>query len=55
MGKGRQPGCCLYKPEGAVVMEAQDRVYLVVDSSFFVMYVQFMSSVMHLAKLWAEP
>ena len=28
MVKGRQPGCCLCKSEGAVVKEIFDRVYL---------------------------
>ena len=35
MVKGRQPGCCLFKPEGAVVTEIFDRVYLVVDSHVY--------------------
>ena len=35
MAKGRQPGCCLCKPEGAVVKEIFDRAYLVVDSCVF--------------------
>ena len=35
MGKGGQPGCCLCKPEGAVVMGIFDRVYLVVDNMFY--------------------
>ena len=52
MGKGRQPGCCLYKPGGAVVMEILDRVYLGVDSSVFFMYVQFMSSFDHSVMHW---
>ena len=34
MVKGRQPGCCLCKPERAVVTEIFDRVYLVVDRCF---------------------
>ena len=42
MGKGRQPGCCLCKPEGAVVKGIFDRVYLVVDSCVLFMYVQFL-------------
>ena len=45
MGKGRQPGCCLCKPEGAVVKEMFDRVYLVVDCSVLFMYVQFPSCI----------
>ena len=36
MVKVRQPGCCLCKPEGAVVTEIFDRVYLVVDSCVFI-------------------
>ena len=59
MVKGRQPGCCLCKPEGAVVKEIFDRAYLVVDSCVLFMYVQFPSlfdhSVMHWLNLWAEP
>ena len=35
MVKGRQPECCLCKPERAVVTEIFDRVYLVVDSCVF--------------------
>ena len=38
MVKGRQPGCCLCKPEGAVVTEIFDRVYLVVDSCVLFMF-----------------
>ena len=45
MGKGRQPECCLCKPEGAVVKEMFDRVYLVVDCSVLFMYVQFLSCI----------
>ena len=51
MVKGRQPGCCLCKPEGAVIKEIFHRIYLVVDSCVLFMYVQFPSlfdhSVMH--------
>ena len=52
MGKGRQPGCCLCKPEGAVVMGIFDRVYLVVDSCVLFMYVQLLSSFDHSVMHW---
>ena len=48
MIKGRQPGCCLCKPEGAVVKEIFDRVYLVVDSCVLFMYIYMFSSRHHL-------
>ena len=38
MGKGRQPGCCLYKPEGAVVKEIFDTVHLVVDNTVLLLF-----------------
>ena len=52
MVKVRQPGCCLCKPEGAVVTEIFDRVYLVVDSCVLFMYVQFLSSFDHSVMHW---
>ena len=52
MVKGRQPGCCLCKPEVAVVKEIFDRVYLVVDSCVSFMYVQFLSSFDHSVMHW---
>ena len=54
MGKGRQPGCCLGKPEDAVVMEILDSIYLVVDSSVLFMYVQFLSSFCHSVMHWLK-
>ena len=44
--------CCLCKPEGAVVTEIFDRVYLVVDSCVLFMYVEFPSSFDHSVMHW---
>ena len=52
MVKGRHPGCCLCKPEGAVVKEIFDRVYLVVDSCVLFVCVQFPSLFDHYVMYW---